>query len=225
LITTMLPPSIFGIPVKQEIGIESLLTSVTLVAGFFWWIVTTTQARRRRAMEETKSGALRLLLYLLRKEGLPMTFHELFEQFEAVDKQLRKTYCGRNYHFKNHTTFEAAVYRLDEESKIRFLSPDRLMFRRDYQPADETKYIPIAADVDALVSLLAATLADTSSSGWDVTRVAKPAMKLASSKSTQMLRAALQSSDIKTRRNIAEAINELLPSTAILSAPASEPSP
>src|SRR5690349_16760873 len=104
----------------DEIDISALLTLITLVGGFIWWAYTTQREWRRKTFDDARSGALRLLLRILReREETHVSLIELHNLFRSPQmKTLRKAYCKRDFRFKNESEFEAAVYRLDWEGKI-----------------------------------------------------------------------------------------------------------
>src|SRR4051812_10820151 len=97
---------------KPQIDIGHFLTFVTLVAGFAWWLYTSIAARRKTAEDEARSGALRLLLRMLReRRGVPATFEALLERFSSPELlQLRRAYCRRDFKFKDGAKFEAVIY-------------------------------------------------------------------------------------------------------------------
>jgi hypothetical protein len=104
-----------------KVDIGHFLTFLTLLAGFILWLYTTISDRRRRSEDDARSGALRLMLKILREAREPLTTGELFQQFQSNEKRSeRKVYCGRDWKFKSETQFETALYRLHWESKIEF---------------------------------------------------------------------------------------------------------
>src|SRR5262245_51814011 len=123
---TIVAITIFGLRFEDKVDVGLFLTFVTLIAGFLWWLYTTIRAWRKTGTDEARSGALRLLLRMLReRQGSPASIKSLFEEFHSPNlKALRKAYCRRDFKFKNESTFEAAIYRLDWESKIDFISSD-----------------------------------------------------------------------------------------------------
>ena len=120
-----------GFSFKREIDVGHFLTFLTLIAGFGWWLFTTIRSWRKTAEEDARSGALRLLLRLLRdKNGAPVRLSDLFQEFNSAGmKELRKAYCRKKWQFKDEMQFEAAIYRLDWEGKIKFASKDEVCFR------------------------------------------------------------------------------------------------
>jgi hypothetical protein len=116
---------------KHEVQIGDFLTSVTLMAGFSGFLIATIKDRRKKAQDEERSGALRLLLKILRENHGPMELVDLRRVFEATEtKGLREAYCGKRFSLDNkNNSFEALVYRLHWEGKVDFLPGDKITFR------------------------------------------------------------------------------------------------
>lgn len=154
--------ALIGLEFERQVDAGAFLTFVTLVAGFLAWGFKTTRDQRRDRLEEGKNGALRLMLRILRDLGGTVSLEELREQFDSAEmKGPRKAYTGKNFRFKDATEFEAAVYRLDWEGKIEFVSPHSIRFRIDDYDARRASLIELDPDDlvstvdDALSSLLA----------------------------------------------------------------------
>ena len=124
---------IMGFLLKKEVAVGDLLTSFTILASFIGWLIATTTKNSEKKRDENKSGALRFLLKLLReKENKVFTFDELKVEFESVTrKEERQLYCGKNFKYKSQSEFEAAIYRLDWEMKIEFITTNEIKFKVD----------------------------------------------------------------------------------------------
>src|SRR5579863_10265204 len=62
---------------KHEIQIGDAFTSITLFAGFVGFLIATVKDRRKKSKDESQSGALRLLLKILRENRGPMKLFNL----------------------------------------------------------------------------------------------------------------------------------------------------
>ena len=122
-----------GFVIKKEIAIGDLLTSLTILTSFIGWLIATIKQKKKDQREESKSGALRFLLKILRGNSeKEFTLNELKKEFESNKRKIeRDAYCGKNFKFKDASDFESAIYRLDWEGKIDFLSGNKIKFRID----------------------------------------------------------------------------------------------
>jgi hypothetical protein len=105
---------LFGLTFDHEVDVGMFLTFVTLVFGFLGWGYKTTKEWRRDARREAESGALRLLLKILREryaaDGGPISLAELRAQFERPDRKgERQAYCDRDFHFDDDDHFERSA--------------------------------------------------------------------------------------------------------------------
>lgn len=125
--------SFIGLLFKKEVAIGDLLTSITIMASFIVWFFSSIKKRREENRKEQKSGALRFLLKILReKDNKIFSFDELKSEFDSDSrKEERVAYCGKKFKYKNNSEFEAAIYQLDWESKIDFVSTNTIKFRTD----------------------------------------------------------------------------------------------
>jgi hypothetical protein len=202
----------FGFALKHDVDLGQLLTFVTLVAGFFWWIYTTIRSWRQKSYEEARSGVLRLILKILRDHGAPMSLNALWNEFGAPEnKKLRKTYCRRNWKFKNLTQLEAAVYRLDFEGKTAFVSGNDVVFRLDRYASGDRNFIPADSDATHLLNILREAGADPKVNLWDFEKLAQSCCRVASKEGAALLREMLQSGDSTTRRHAAAVLGSLVP--------------
>jgi hypothetical protein len=115
-----------------RIDLGHLLTIVALVGALTGWLWIAIKDRRARRDDRIKSGALRLLLRILRQDldGSPIALLDLKARFNAPEmKTYRVAYCGCDWTFKSDPDFEASVYRLDYEMKIEWVTSDSVKFR------------------------------------------------------------------------------------------------
>jgi len=211
--------SIFGMPVKREIDIGHLLTFVTLLAGFLWWLYTSIREWRRAARKEAESGALRLLLWLLReRQGAPLTLTELRTVFNAPElRSKRLAYCKTNFLFKADDEFERAIYQLDWEGKVDFVGAQAIAFRVDRQPDDhaatsgQRRFAPTRNDVDEALRILHEALRNPEADAWKLRDIARTAYALAPDETAASLRTQMKTGDQKAQRVALELIGELLP--------------
>lgn len=195
---------------KNEIDVGHVLTLIALAAGFIWWIYTTQREWRSKTRDDARSGALRLLLRLLREQrGVPISITGLYEKFRSDEtKPLRLAYCKRDWTYKSEDEFEAAVYRLDWESKIYFVSPNEIIFRLDRDRGGTTVFSPEAADKTAMMSALKKAVADPTINTWDLERLAESCMRVAPVDTSDLLRENLRSKDDSTRFRVASIIGK-----------------
>jgi hypothetical protein len=205
------PLSILGIPIKRELDAGHLLTFVTLFAGFIAWLVTTIKSLRARARDEARSGALRLLLRLLRERGQPIQLPDLLNQFRSPKlKPDRQAYCGTDYRFENVTKFEAAIYRLDWEGKIDFISPHEIAFRvhapyKELGPQAMITFVPDRARIlkvfqEALFAKLEV---------WELEPLVQSSLRFDPEGTSNLLLTALNSNDPDVQRRATALLGKL----------------
>lgn len=99
------------VTVNKEIDLGHLLTIVTILGGIIAWAISEWKRRYAEQREYTKSGAVRLILRLLRERGKPIVeTNELFNQYNSKgNKALRKDYCRMNFRFRDYPHFEGAL--------------------------------------------------------------------------------------------------------------------
>lgn len=200
-----------------QVDVGSFLTFITLVAGFIWWLYTTIKEWRKRADDEARSGALRLLLRILREQkGVPISFTALFEKFKSPElKELRKTYCKRDWGFKNETDFEAAIYRLDWESKIDFVSPHEIIFRFDREQRTPNRFQPSEGDVNQIIAIFRDAIVNPDVDTWELEKLAESCMKIAPEPTAALLRDLLNSQDSQILLRVSSVIGKLLPEATV----------
>jgi hypothetical protein len=198
---------------EKKVDIGHILTLLTLVFGFLAWLFATRKQRSAAANEEAKSGALRLLLRLLRaRNGAPMRLDDLREAYNSVElKDDRVAYCGTNFLFKTKPQFDGAVYRLDWEGKIRFVGPDEIVFRIDAASNPRNQFLPDETDKSRILAVLKRDLANTSVNIWEVERMAESCMRVAPAKTADLLREALRSEDEALQRRAVQVLRDLVP--------------
>jgi hypothetical protein len=163
------------------LDVGTFLTFVALVVGFLGWAYKAIKEWRRDARRAAESGALRLLLKILREHYArgagPMSLSELRAEFERPGREAeRRAYCERDFHFEDDDHFERAVYELQWEFKIDFSGGDKVIFRtapgRDQRSRDP--FIDIV-DPRLVVSSFEEALADDDIRSFDLERLARMA--------------------------------------------------
>jgi hypothetical protein len=78
----------FGLRFQPTVDVGQFLTFLTLVGGFLWWLYTSIRGWRQKAAEDARSGALRLILKILRNDAKgPMALKALFDQGDPMSVQ------------------------------------------------------------------------------------------------------------------------------------------
>lgn len=198
---------------EKKVDVGHILTLLTLALGFLGWLLATRKQRSAAANEEAKSGALRLLLRLLRaRNGVPIRLDELRDAYNSAGlKDDRVAYCGRNFLFNTKAQFEGAVYRLDWEGKIRFVGPEEIAFRIDAASNPRIQFLPDETDKLRMLAILKRDLANTSVNIWEVERMAESCMRVAPAVTTDLLRETLRSEDEALQRRAVQVLRELVP--------------
>jgi hypothetical protein len=225
MLSAMLSKLLPGFQFESKLDVGHFLTFITLLAGFVSWAVTSFIAWRRRSYQDAGSGALRLILRILREskeQSLPLG--EVKRRFDAAEmKEKRNAYCGRNYHFKNETHFEAAIYHLESEGKVVFLSSDEITFRVDKYLAEQLQrtaekelaaqlaFQPSQPDVDSVLRVLEKAIQDPKVNDWDLRPLAQSAQKVSADRTHELLRKALADPDSVVQRKVATVLGDLLP--------------
>ncbi|HST49839.1 hypothetical protein [Jatrophihabitans sp.] len=180
----------FGLTLDHTVDIGMFLTFVTLVAGLVGWTFKTVKEWRRDSRREAESGALRLLLKILRERhaggGGPIAPAELRSEFERPERRAeRKAYCGRDFRFADDDDFERAVYQLHWEFKLDFTEGDKLLFRTVADPYGRRQF-STALDPVLVVASFSEALKDSTVQPYDLERLARLAAT-ADLKTTQRL--------------------------------------
>lgn len=130
----MIVTGLWNLKFDSTVDAGAFLAFLTLVAGFLAWSFKAIREWRRDAFRSATSGALRLLLKILREryqhyQG-PVSLEELQADFSRPERKAdRKAYCERDFKFKDDSEFESAIYRLHWENKVDFAAGDRVHFR------------------------------------------------------------------------------------------------
>jgi len=121
-----------GFTLKNEIDLGHLLTLITVCGGIIAWAITQYKSRKREIIDYAHGGAIRLLLRILRNsEDNVVSSHKLYELYQSPEnKRLRKEYCKINFRFKDYPQFEAALYGIEEEGKIRYDGNDTVVYKQ-----------------------------------------------------------------------------------------------
>lgn len=186
---------------KHEVQIGDALTSLTLLAGFTGFLLTVVQDRRKKNREDARSGALRLMLKILRENHGPMRIEDLKRAFESSGgKSLRKAYCGEDFKFTSNNSFEGAVYRLHWEGKIDFVSGDEVMFRVHERLNQSRPGMTISPSPDLIVSVFQKAFADPKIAIWELEPLAASAFVYDPQAASVFLTQSLNSSDLELQR-------------------------
>jgi len=182
------------------------------MSGFLWWAYTFNRDARTKRKEAAKSGALRLLLRILRSShGNSWSLEDLATEFSSPENEgLRRGYCGRNFLFETEAEFEAAIYQLDWEGKIDFVSQKDVAFRVDQVNDREVRLPDLIDNAPALLQIFEDSLGDETFSTWDVERIARACAKLSPTETTGMIQRALASTDQRVRIRAASILERLV---------------
>ena len=207
---------LLGLDFKTDIDIGNFLTFLTLSAGFIWWFYTTIRNWRRTSRDDARSGALRLLLRMLReRRGTPTSINSLYVEFGSTAmRERRKAYCRRNFKFKDEATFESAVYRLDWEGKIDFVTPDEIVFRVDRADSLIAPFVPTKADSERIIDIFKRSCAEADVNSWELEKIARTSLRVAPRQTSEIIRAMLNDSSSATQRKAASILQDLLPRTS-----------
>jgi hypothetical protein len=198
---------------KEEVDIGHFLTFITLVAGFIWWLYSASKTWREKSLDEARSGALRLLLKIIREApNQRIELQPLYDEFQSdANAKLRRLYCRRRWKYKSFQHFEPAIYRLHYESKINFLSPTLIVFRTERRSYDSWKrFVPTDNDTTAIVAILISLMDDPSPYPSGLPEVAEAAMRLAPNECSKILHDHLAHGDEQVKRRAAMLIGRLV---------------
>jgi hypothetical protein len=198
---------------KREIQIGDAFTSATLLAGFLGFLIATIKDRRKKAKDESESGALRLILKLLRDNPGSMKLDKLKGLFDTPEtKELRKAYCARDFKFKNSTTFEAAVYRLHYEGKIDFVSSDEIAFRvHERFDNNPSPSMDIAPPSLTMFTIFKDVFLDQRTNAWELEPLARSALVYDREVTSQFLAESAKNPDIGVQRRLAVVLAKFPP--------------
>jgi hypothetical protein len=190
--------------------------------GFVWWLYSTTRAWREKGQEEARSGALRLLLKLLRDApNQRIDLQDLFAQFQSGENaKLRRLYCGRRWKFKSFQHFEGAIYRLHFEGKVHFLSATKVTFVTERSYDGWRQFIPTDGDTKAVMDVFSSMFRDANDYAFGFADIAEAAMRLDSVECTRIVHEHLNGPDEKVKRRAAMLVGRLVrESPALTTAP------
>jgi hypothetical protein len=198
---------------KREIQIGDAFTSVTLLAGFTGFLIATIKDRRKKARDDSQSGALRLLLKILRENRGPMKLADLKNVFDSAEaRQAREAYCGKDFKFKNFNTFEAAVYRLHWEAKIDFVSSDEAAFRvHERFDSNPSLAIAIVPPSLAMFTISKNAFVDRKIDQWGLEPLARSALTYDRQATSEFLAEAAKSTDAEAQRRAAVLLGKFPP--------------
>lgn len=215
-----------GFRLDKKIDVGDSLTALTITAGFIWFLVLRTREARANRQSRAESGAMRLVLKILREHGAPMSVGALYERFTSPDmKPGRVAYCGRDYTFKDRDDYDKLLYALDYENTIDFVDEDEVMFRVDgyakrqheealeraralQQQAARTRLEP--ADRDAMFAGIRIALLDGEHGfAWDMRDAVVALIKADRLRALTLLREALNAEDSRIRTRTTALFNEL----------------
>jgi hypothetical protein len=190
---------------KREIDLGNFLTVLTLAGGIATWFFTTLRDRHKKRREDARSGALRLLLKILRENAKPLGLPTLKKTFESPEyKNFREGYCGEDFQFENESEFESAVYRLDWEGKVDFLSPNEIAFRMRERFAPSLKpTITIVPDKSQILAVFKRALDDDKTQLWDLEPLAEAALRWDPDVTSKLLKDAMAGENIFAQRKAA----------------------
>ena len=205
----------FGITFEPKVDIGTFISGIAITAAFLSWAGKSLVSWIRNARKEARSGALRVLLKLLRERSEPVKLKVLYDDYQSdVRKNLRRSYCKQNlfvrdYKFKDEATFEAAIYSLDWEGKIDFNSPNEVSFRLDrrYVAPRGSRTLRAAPEIiDKVVATVEAATKDPKTQRYDLDPLFDAVMRLAPERGAALLKAMLDDSDLQTRQRAASMI-------------------
>lgn len=183
----------------------AVIAVVTLVFGILSWTYQQWREWRRREYDRGRNGALRLLLKLLREASedgqSEVPLKRLHEKFAAPElRDTRKAYCyDPNYAFEDEPDFEAAVYSLQWEGKVDFVSADSVAIRIARQiNTGQVSWL----DADQVLEAFRASLTDTEINELTVKALGRLAARVDLERTRQFLRVELSRSangDERTR--------------------------
>jgi hypothetical protein len=207
----------FGVTFKQEVDAGAFIAALVAVAGVASWFIKSLVAWRRHQKEESRNGALRVLLRLLRDAGRPLALTTLQRTFEAESSRgLRQAYCRqgiflRDFRFTGKEEFEAAIYRLDYEGKIDFVDPDTISFRTDRLRAErERSFAPTHEDAKTALDVLEGAAKAPEVVQWQFADMLATAMQLDPSRASTILRGMLMATDVEQQRRAVAVMGRFL---------------
>jgi hypothetical protein len=207
-------PSLFGlVEFDPTVDAAAFLTFLALVAGFLGWAFKAIKEWRRDSAREAESGALRLLLKILREHrGQPVSPAGLRRDFELPGRaDERRAYCGRDYRFKTDSDFDRAIYQLHWESKIDFTRRDEVVFRTRFEDRLSEPPPPPDVDRDTLLDALRHDLGDPQSASHQTDALVRLGMHVDPEATRQLLEDALSSThEPDERRSLLSLVSHMI---------------
>lgn len=198
--------------IDRTINFGQLLTVLTLVVGFCGAGINTYVEHNRTVQEDSWDGSLRLILHILRDNDGPMSVDQLLGAFKSEEmKQQRVDYCGYDYHFGSKSSFECAVYQIENGGDLKFISPHVVAVCYDCNPEPSGGFHPTSTDAQQLLSVLDYGVKNGQLDVFDFQGVANACIQLAPDATQSLLRKSLASSDVQQRSRAAQFISMLLP--------------
>ena len=191
--------------INTEIDLGHFLTFLTILGGVIAWLVSNRKQRSREKDDYARSGALRLLLRLMRDDRNPVaSANDLFARFQSPDnKAIRVEYCRKNFLFIDRRQFDGALYRLEDEGKIRFDGADTVLYRQQERITDALDDIQkmqlTQEDHDKILQTLSDGFADPEIRDWDLRDIVRVANRVSPEQVQAFLRQRLDSHEWSDR--------------------------
>lgn len=203
--------------INTEIDLGHLLTIVTVLGAILAWFLSRWRERIREKNDYARSGALRLILRLLRdKNENIVSAQQLFERFYSDDsKRLRKEYCHKNFLFKDRRQFDGALYRLEDEGKVRFDGDDTVVYRYQEKMSDTldraNRMQLLNEDLERIYRTFIEGFDNYEIRIWDLKDLARVVNRIRPKELHEFLREKLSSESWKVRARATEIIEIVLP--------------
>jgi len=194
---------------KREIDVGHFLTFLTLLIGFAAAGYNAFIRRRKESEEKAKSGALRLMLAILREANGPMTLGELYAQFQSNEKApLRRVYCEKAWKFTSRTQFEGAVYQLCWEMKADFVSNDSIEFR---MKGEFTRFLSVSEDdLEKLISAAESSIRTEFPDRYLIRDIIDACCRVNVERTTHLIKRLLQDTDPHVVRTVSASLKEFV---------------
>lgn len=199
----------------NKIDLGHFLTFLTILGGIIAWFVSQWRERKREKKSYASSGALRLILRLLSDRSDPITSaNDLFTQFQSNSLlDLRNEYCRYNFLYRDRRQFDAALYRLEEEGKLRFDGLDTVIFRQKEKISDSMNHANQMKLTENDTQMILATFYDgfknLEISSWDLKDLTRVANRFSPNDVQNFLRNKISSANY-TERTRAITLIEIL---------------
>lgn len=201
----------------SKIDLGHFLTFLTILGGLIAWFIAQLRSRARGREDYARSGALRLILRLLRDQSeTVVSASALYERYQSPSTlTMRKEYCRYDFRFKDRPQFDGALYRLEDEGKVRFDGLDMVVYRHQERMLDAMNPANPMVLADEDVARIMTTFTDgfrnLEVSAWDIKDLARVANRLRPAEVQEFLRKALVSSNWVERARATAIIEIMLP--------------